>query len=41
LIADNEIDDASEEIAGDFDALLDIYRAFKHGTDVKSVFQSK
>jgi len=31
LIADNEIDDASEEIAGHFDALLDIYRAFKHG----------
>ena len=28
LIAD--IDDASEEIAGHFDALLDIYRAFKH-----------
>ena len=31
LIADNEIDDASEEIAGHFDALLEIYRAFKHG----------
>lgn len=29
LIADNEINDSSEEIAGDFDALLDIYRAFK------------
>jgi len=31
LIADNEIDEASEDIAGDFDALLEIYRAFKHG----------
>jgi len=31
LIADNEIDDASEEIAGQFDELLTIYRKFKHG----------
>lgn len=31
LIADNEIDEVSEDIAGDFDALLEIYRAFKHG----------
>jgi len=30
LIADNEIDEVSEDIAGDFDALLEIYRAFKH-----------
>ena len=31
LIADNEIDDASEDIAGYFDELLEIYREFKHG----------
>jgi AAA15 family ATPase/GTPase len=31
LIDDNEIDDVSEEIAGHFDTLLDIYRTFKHG----------
>jgi predicted ATPase len=31
LIADNEIDDASEDIAGYFDQLLEIYRQFKHG----------
>ena len=31
LIADNEIDDVSEDIAGDFDALLDIYGTCKHG----------
>jgi AAA15 family ATPase/GTPase len=31
LIADNEIDDASEDIAGDFDQLLEIYRESKHG----------
>jgi len=30
LISENEIDDISEEIAGDFDALLDIYRSNKN-----------
>lgn len=31
LISDNEIDDASEDIAEIFDQLIDIYRVFKHG----------
>jgi predicted ATPase len=30
LIADNEIDEVSEDIAGDFDELLEIYRELKH-----------
>ncbi len=30
LIAENELDDVSEEIAGQFDALMDIYKHVKH-----------
>lgn len=31
LISDNEIDDASEDIAEVFDRLIDIYKVFRHG----------
>jgi len=31
LISDNEIDDASEDIAEVFDQLIDIYKVFRHG----------
>ena len=30
LISDNEIDDISEDIAGEFDSLMEIYREFKY-----------
>ncbi|QTA85420.1 AAA family ATPase [Desulfonema magnum] len=33
LISDNEIDDASEDIAEVFDQLIDIYKGFGHGQD--------